>query len=56
MAKKKMESILDRLLQKIEENGGIETDPSEPKPTADDILDMIRERQGVNINQKDSDT
>jgi hypothetical protein len=52
MDEKKILSLIERL--KLE-NGGVETDPSEPKPTADDILDMIRERQGVNINQKDSD-
>lgn len=52
MDEKKLESLIERLKR---ETRGIETDPSEPKPTADDILDMIRQKQGVNINQKDSD-
>ena len=44
MDKKKIESIITKLVQEGDEPV---RNPDGSKPTADDILDMIRERQGA---------
>ncbi len=53
MSDKKQETIMEKLTREINsgihnvEKGLVEIDQSAPKPNADDILDMIRKRQGV---------
>jgi hypothetical protein len=37
---------MQKLIRELDE-GLVEIDQSAPKPSADDILDMIRKRQGV---------
>jgi len=46
MTEQKKETVMQKLIRDFEE-GLVEIDQSAPKPTADDILDMIRKKQGV---------
>lgn len=46
MTEQKKETTMQKLIRELDE-GLVEIDQSAPKPSADDILDMIRKRQGV---------
>ncbi len=47
MTKQNKETTMQKLIREFEQ-GLVEIDQSAPKPSADDILDMIRKKQGVN--------
>ena len=46
MTKQNKETTMQKLIREFEQ-GLVEIDQSAPKPSADDILDMIKQRQGV---------
>ena len=46
MTEQQKETTMQKLIREFEE-GQVEIDHSAPKPSADDILDMIKKRQGV---------
>jgi len=46
MTEQNKETVMQKLIREFEE-GLVEIDQSAPKPSADDILDMIKQKQGV---------
>ncbi len=46
MTEQNKETTMQKLIREFEQ-GLVEIDQSAPKPSADDILDMIKQRQGV---------